>query len=617
VTVTRACRRLAIAVLVLGVGCGGAPPPLADTMVVEDVVRDLAGEVAALPRTLVDPGDALRGDGARTGMVMAPGNAARLRVAVPAHAALRFGIGVAGDKVRDRGRAGVRFAVAVDGAPRFTRIVNPARDRHDRRWFDERVDLAAETGKTVDVTLTVEADAPDLPLAGEAAWTRLRVVQTTEVARQPEAPDRPNLLVLLVDTLRADAVGLYGGDRATTPVLDALGARGTVFATAVSQSPWTLPSVATLMTGLPPRQHRAVGDSERAGRRGHARWGHLADGVTTWAELGAHAGISTFAASANPLVSAGTNLAQGFETFVELPWDPDGRNWATADEVNAAFLDWLPRRRGKRFAAYLHYMEPHDPYTPPSAALPPAGIRPQIAAGWVRDAADAVNWGSGVPLSATEIDHLRRRYTGEVAAWDQAFGRLLAALATQRVADDMIIVVTADHGEEFQEHGRLTHGSHLYEESIRVPLVVAGPGVPVGRRDELVQGIDLLPTLARVLGTAAASLPGRDLFAHETSERPAFVETTGGIAPDGGPVELVAVRTARWKLIHTPSLARTELYDLATDPRERIDGSAAADVRTTLLADLERWRAATSSAVATGAADPAFAARLRALGYAE
>jgi arylsulfatase A-like enzyme len=131
-----------------------------------------------------------------------------------------------------------------------------------------------------------------------------------------------------------------------------------------------------------------------------------------------------------------------------------------------------------------------------------------------------------------------------------------------------------------------------------------------------VQGIDVMPTLARVLGaTPPAALPGHDLLAAPV-ERPAFVETASGIAPDGSPVEVVAVRTARWKLIETPTLARSELYDLGADPREHTDRFGSADVAGALTAELERWRATTATAAATPATDPAFAAKLRALGYA-
>jgi arylsulfatase A-like enzyme len=583
-------------------------------MTVEDVVADLGTAVADAPVAVLDPGDPLRGDGARRSVVLAPGTRTTFAVGVPANAALRFGVGVDGDKTRDLSRTGLRFTLAVDGKERFRRTINPAGSHRDRRWFDERVDLSTYTGRTVEVTLGVDAEVAQRPVAGSAGWSRVRLVQSTTVARVPARPHEPNLLFLLVDTLRADAVGLYGGG-ATTPALDGLGGRGTVFSNAVSQAPWTLPSVATLMTGLPPRRHGAIGDPSSNDRPANGRWGFLTDEATTWAEVAAREGITTFGVSANPLVSYGTNVAQGFETFVELPWDASGRAWASADDVNAAFLDWLPRTRGYRFAAYLHYMEPHDPYTPPTPPTAPTGIRPAIAAGWVRDAANRINWTGTDPLRPDELAHLRARYQAEVASWDHALARLLAALADAGHADDTIVVVTADHGEEFQEHGRLTHGSHLYEESIRVPLVLAGPGIPTERRSDVAQGIDMFPTLLALLGAGAPHTPGRDLLTAARDERPAVVETASGIAPDGRAVEVVAVRTPVWKLVETPELGRTELYDLASDPREQDDRAATAPERFDLVTTLDRWRAETPPATGTHPADPAFAQRLHALGY--
>src|SRR5262249_49135662 len=151
----------------------------------------------------------------------------------------------------------------------------------------------------------------------------------------------PNLLVLLVDTLRADRVGAYGAQPSPTPTLDSLAARGAVFTDSVSQSSWTMPSVATLFTGLYPRSHGA-GVGRTAGAPDDAPGGlFLGDGVTTWAELAQQAGITTIGVSANPTVARATNFAQGFEQFIELPWDWRAHDWAGASEVNQAFLDWL------------------------------------------------------------------------------------------------------------------------------------------------------------------------------------------------------------------------------------------------------------------------------------
>src|SRR6185369_3001115 len=126
------------------------------------------------------------------------------------------------------------------------------------------------------------------------------------------------------------------------------------------------------MTGRHPRAHGARGREART--QGEAEWGVLGDDLVTWAEAAARAGITPVGVSANPLVSRGTNLAQGFETFVELPWSPEGRNWPDGAAVNGAFFDWLGTHGGRRFVAYLHYMEPHDPYTPPDPPDAGAGL---------------------------------------------------------------------------------------------------------------------------------------------------------------------------------------------------------------------------------------------------
>src|SRR5262249_1984815 len=158
------------------------------------------------------------------------------------------------------------------------------------------------------------------------------------------------------------------------------------------------------------------------------------------------------------------------ETFRELELEPrsDGRttekNWATAPEVNAAFTAWLHANRQVRFLAYLHYMEPHHPYPPPARFRPPTpdGIRTHLADGpfdqWEHELLSA----EGMTLPEAEVRYLRALYDGEVRAWDDAFQDLLHALETAGVRDDTVVVVTADHGEEFQEHGRLMHGSHLF-----------------------------------------------------------------------------------------------------------------------------------------------------------
>jgi arylsulfatase A-like enzyme len=388
-----------------------------------------------------------------------------------------------------------------------------------------------------------------------------------------------------------------------------------VFTQAIAQSSWTLPSVASLFTGLHPRSHGAIGDD---GGDADAAWGYLADGAVTWAEQASRAGITTVGVSANPLVSRGTNLAQGFETFVELPWDAKARRWGDAAEINRTFLAWLAPNRAHRFVAWLHYMEPHDPYTPPAALRPPVppGTPPDLAAGWVLDVSRRLGTPGAPPLPPEQLAYLRALYDGEIRSWDAELPSLLAGLERLGVRDSTLVVITADHGEEFLEHGLLLHRAHLFDELIRVPLVLAGPGITRGLRTDQVQGIDLFPTLAAVLGfDPPPGLPGRSLLVADPG-RPAFVATDGQ-ANNGTRRPLQSVRQPDWKLIHAPATGDFQLFDLARDPGEH----SALDVTTgdgpALRGALDDFLRTAPPPPARTGYDPALGEKLRALGYAE
>jgi arylsulfatase A-like enzyme len=227
-------------------------------------------------------------------------------------------------------------------------------------------------------------------------------------------------------------------------------------------------------------------------------------------------------------------------------------------------------------------MEPHEPYTPPSHLRPPApeGIRPALAAGRLEKWLPALRTPAGFHPSPAELTHLRRLYDAEVRAWDDELAVLLAALSARKLLDSTVVLVTADHGEEFHEHGRLTHGFHLFDELVRVPLVVRGPGIPVGRVAEQTMGIDLFPTIAAILGLPPpAGLPGQNLLATRDM-RPAFSMTLSGRLPDGTAAELVALRTPQAKLIWAPIRGHYQLYELERDPAEMVDRwSASGDAR--------------------------------------
>src|SRR5207253_1353754 len=250
---------------------------------------------------------------------------------------------------------------------------------------------------------------------------------------------------------------------------------------------------------------------------------------------------------------------------------------------------WLRRNRGVRFLAYLHYMDVHGPYDPPVPFHPPtpSGMRPQVARGDVERLQTEIRCGDS-PLSDDEIAHLQRLYDAGIRYWDGELGALLRGLEALGVRDSTLMIVTADHGEEFQDHGRLGHGSQLYDETLRVPLVVDGPGAARGRVPELAQEIDLFPTVAAVLGVPPVrGLPGQNLRGPR-SPRPVFSETRYGKAAGCKDTELRSVRTPEWKLIHAPVLGRFDLYDLTHDPLER-ENRFGAPEGSALAAELADW----------------------------
>lgn len=313
------------------------------------------------------------------------------------------------------------------------------------------------------------------------------------------APQRtrsqPNLILVVVDTLRADRLGSYGDTKALTPFLDRLAERGLRFERAYAPSSWTMPSVASLFTSRYPSQHLVVDFEAR-----------LADSEQTLAEQLWMAGYRTGGFTANWRLDWKNGFHQGFDT-----WQPlfpmvlaDGK--VAGDVVRDAATRWLDedrdaRRRPPTFL-YLQYMEPHAPLNPPT------DLRERFAPELTDAEVQRLNAKSvlmtPVPsngMAPVEAAQLERLYGAQVAAADRELEAMFANLDRRGYLDNAVIVVTADHGEEFLEHGALGHGFDLFEETVRVPLIISGPMVKPGVAREPFSLIDLAPTLLE-LGAA-------------------------------------------------------------------------------------------------------------------
>jgi choline-sulfatase len=395
---------------------------------------------------------------------------------------------------------------------------------------------------------------------------------------------RPIILVT-IDTLRADRLGAYGSAKGLTPTLDRFAQGAARFTAAVTQVPLTLPAHATILTGLHPAKH---GVRTNDGFR-------LAPGVPTLAEALRTRRYATGAFIGGYPLQASFGLARGFDRYDDDFLRAAGAVERPADEVVRSAAAWIDARQSQPFFAWLHLFDPHSPYTPPA---PFAAAR-----------ADAPS------------DVL---YDGEVAYADAAIGRLFEHLQRSGLFSRAAIFIVADHGESLGEHGERTHGTFLYDATVRVPLLVKLPDVTTSREVTVpVETADLAPTIASIAGAPLGAVDGHSLLpllhpglaAREAAagdpDRPAYAESYyQNVLLGWSPLR--AVRTGRWKFIEAP---RSELYDLENDPgelRNRIDDRAA------LASGLQRMlpspRAdASASRAATAAGESA--ERLRSLGY--
>lgn len=377
---------------------------------------------------------------------------------------------------------------------------------------------------------------------------------------------RPSVLLVTVDTLRADHVGAYGARTVKTPHIDALAREGVVFEEAVASAPLTLVSHATILSGLEPPRHGVRDNGVFV----------LGESVPTLATVLRGAGYATGAFVGAFVLDRRFGLARGFDVYDDrVERRTSGGSVLESERPGAEVADaaraWMRRQAGP-FFAWVHLYDPHAPYAPPPAFATAAG----------------------------------GAYAGEVTYADDCVGRVLAAFRA-RAGQDGLAVLTADHGEGLGEHGETTHGLFVYESTLRVPLVLSGNGIVPARHRGLARTADIAPTIAARLGV---SLPGRldgvDLLGGARG-REAYAETF--YPRTLGWAGLQALRLGSLKYIAAP---RPELYDLATDPGETRDLAAA---RPQDAARLAAALSAHAAPAAAAAADPEVAERLRALGY--
>jgi arylsulfatase A-like enzyme len=445
-------------------------------------------------------------------------------------------------------RPGVEFIAKVIRHGRenvvLSQIVDPIARPEHRGFLTAEADLARFAGKGRELVLETRGyEETGDPV--RAFWGAPTVSSA--------AHEAPLVVVYLVDTLRADHCGIYGYSRDTTPELDAFARDAVVFEAAVAHASWTKPSVASLLTSRLPAHHRAVQLRDP-----------LDPAHPTIATRLAERGWSNGAAIANSVIYGEESAFDpGFAVFAGLHGEDDRRSKLVgADVVVDSALTFLRARRGLATFLYVHTMDPHVPYAPP----PPFDrmFEPHPAEG---HPAQDPRTDYQEPL---DRERMVAQYDGDIAFGDREFGRFVRELKEAGLYDDALVVFVADHGEEFLDHGRWLHGRSLFDELIRVPLVVKFPKNEwKGRRiAEQVQLVDVVPTVLEAVGLpAVADLAGRPLQAAVrggAAPRPALAEISHrGFVAHG-------VRTEADKFVRRFSPEDDELYfDLRRDPGEK------------------------------------------------
>jgi len=541
--------------------------------------------------------------GTRIAWRLAPGGPARLSF-------IPLGTASAAAGCASRYRAAFRPARAGEETVLFERPVEPL-----RRFAPAavEVDLPAADGRLA-FEIVAAAGAPAACGGQTALWGSPAVLATRPVPRRPPAA-APNVLVLGIDTLRADRVGPRGALPSLTPAIDRLRAESDVWDRAYTSFNSTNPSFVSVFTGLSGRRH-GVYDLRTPVPAEHA----------TLAERFRDAGYRTFAViAARHLAPQYSGLGEGFDEIVT----PQGRHLAAELVVDRA-IERLDRiggldREVRPLFIWLHFFDPHTPTSPPEpfasglGAAAPSGTAPVGAWRPFREPG---------PRSFVErnLGGHPDLYDGEVAYLDRQLDRLLGFLAERGLLEQTLVVFFADHGESLGEHGILHSHAGLYEPTVRVPLSIRWPerfrdrrpGDPAGPRGRrfggLVQTIDLYPTLLAAAGLAPQpGIDGRDLYALGSAGRPAvFIEHANRIG--------TAVRTARHKYVHLsgqPGLPDgPQLFDLAADPGETADlAGRGLPEEGRLAAALAEWLAGGRTAAPPVELTGEDRERLRALGY--
>ncbi len=489
------------------------------------------------------------GEEERQAIALSRRSTLRYHVQVPTDGVLGFGVGVEGE-----GEAPFGIEVTADGQPTTQMLSGTATGA----WADHKVDLSRFAGEIVRIDLRAEGQG-----AGRLAWNAPRIL----VPARPERTYEPakNVVVLVIDTLRADKLRPFNAEtRVKTPVIDRFASEGVVFELAQSPENWTKPAVASILTGLHPLTHQQkTGDAA------------LPSSAELLSEHLKGEGFTTGSFIANGYVSDRFGFDQGWDDYSN--YIREGGSTEAKDVFDKAG-NWIEAHKDERFFAYIQTIDPHVPYDPPGEYLQmydPSEYSGQIRPRMTGDLLEKAKRNPPeVVFDASDKRRLKALHDGEITKHDHFFGAFLERLAELGLADDTLVVVTSDHGEEFVEHGSWGHGHSVYQELLHVPLLFRLPNrLPAGAKvGNAVSTLDISATVTELLGVPGmAHNEGHTLVGLMLGEAPSQPTVAFSDFQDDRRV----ITTGRWKLILRGNLTST-MFDLVADPMEKkqLDASA-------------------------------------------
>ncbi len=476
--------------LLLGSSCGEREPPSPSRYFFVDHTENVGRELSLRRSTQLSTSITMA-DETRRSLVPPIPSRLEFDVEVPVDPVLRFAIGVF--TFGEPGlAAAVEFNLQLDAGGNqeevFAGVVGRARPN---LWLDHEVELSRWQGEKVRLIFETKRKGETGESSGErpalALWGK------PVLSSRSERSERPNVILISIDCLRSDHLGIYGYSRDTTPSIDALAKDGVVFEAAVSTSSWTLPTHMSMLTGLPPSIHGATKTSM------------LHDSVPYLPVLLAESGYRVDGLVSVPTLSQEYGFDRGFHSY-RFYFNP-----GASHTVDAA-IDLLGKGDGQSHFLFLHLIDAHWPYAPPEEFRQRFGERPPDISDLLKQILNDVP-----PSGQAQIDQAVNLYDGEIAYVDRELGRFFDKMRAEGLYDSSLIILTADHGEAFYEHGYWKHTQTLYEEMVRVPLIVKWPAEsPTGRVASLVSQVDVFPTVLGAVGLDSETAWARDLRRYVT-----------------------------------------------------------------------------------------------------